>query len=473
MSSAVIVARAGAPDARRASARSWWTTIAAGLVAFAGAALLLTWSTRARPIDTPRLNIVSSGARVRVIAIDGFDLAIFTDLSQHGRMPALTSAFDGAVVRIDDERERDAVEDPARVWTTVATGQPVDVHGVRGLETRRLAGVSGSMPAAESSSLGRAIRGAADLVRLTRPAIASGVERQAKTFWEVAADAGLRTAVVNWWATWPARGDRGVVLTDRATLRLEHGGALDAEIAPASLYEELRQRWPDLKNDAIAATALAAETPINDAARRALVRRSAELDSMQLALASAVSTPTTDLVAVYLPGLDIVQHALLDSTAAPLESPPPTPRSSVLAASDLAGRLVALREYYTILDRMLAPALVPASNEIVIVVTQPGRVSGATGARMALRGANVRRGANVADNAQSIAPTILHVLGVPISRELPRPVKLEVFDDAFARRYPLRFVQTYGRPRQPDAVSEGTPLDQEMIDRLRSLGYVK
>jgi hypothetical protein len=92
---------------------------------------------------------------------------------------------------------------------------------------------------------------------------------------------------------------------------------------------------------------------------------------------------------------------------------------------------------------------------------------------MALRGANVRRGANVADNAQSIAPTILHVLGVPISRELPRPVKLEVFDDAFARRYPLRFVQTYGRPRQPDAVSEGTPLDQEMIDRLRSLGYVK
>ena len=73
-----------------------------------------------------------------------------------------------------------------------------------GLETRRVAGMQGSVAIAQPSPLGRAIRGATDLVRLTRPAIASGSERRAKTFWEVAAEAGLRTSVVNWWATWPA-----------------------------------------------------------------------------------------------------------------------------------------------------------------------------------------------------------------------------------------------------------------------------
>jgi hypothetical protein len=460
MSSAIIVAAVG--NVARVPSMSWRTTIAAGLVAFGGAALLLTWSARAAPIDAPRLTVVPSGVRVRVIAIDGFDPAIFQDLADHGRMPALSSAFtQGAVVRIDEDRDRQ--DDPARVWTTVATGQPAEVHGVRGIETRRIVGVSGSVPAAEESPIARAIRGTTDLVRLTRPAIASGIERRAKTFWEVASDAGLRTAVVNWWATWPARSDGAVVLSDRATLRLEHGGALDAEIAPSSLYQTLRERWPALKQQAVE---MAGPLPsvISGDDRRALLRRSAELDAMQLTLASAVSTANTDLTAVYLPGLDITQYALLGSSTTPLDA---------LAASDLAGRLAALREYYAMLDRMLAPSLAPAAGEIVIVVTEPGRVSARTGARMALLGANVSRGTIGDSDSTSVAPTILHVLGVPISRELPGRARLDLFDGEFARRYPVRFVSTYGEPSRSNAVSEGTPLDREMIDRLRSLGYVR
>ena len=63
----------------------------------------------------------------------------------------------------------------------------------------------------------------------------------------MAEDAGLRTAVVNWWATWPAPPGGGIVITDRAVLRLEHGGPLDAEIAPASLYPSLQQAWPAIR----------------------------------------------------------------------------------------------------------------------------------------------------------------------------------------------------------------------------------
>ena len=388
-------------------------------------------------------------------------------------MPALAAAFQGAVMRIENETDREGLEDPARVWTTVATGQPAEVHGVRALETRRIAGISGSVSAAEDSALVHAIRGVTDLVRLTRPSLASGIERRAKTFWEVAAEAGLRTAVVNWWATWPARGDQGVVLSDRATLRLEHGGALDSEIAPASLYQTLRERWPDLKRQAIDLAGLAATTSNLSGDTRALLQRSAELDAMQLALLSAVSASNVDLTAVYLPGLDITQHALLATTTTPLESPPPTPRDPVLSASELVGRLMALRQYYAMLDRMLAPVLTAGTGEIVIVVTQPGRVSTRTAGQMAFAGASIAPGAAVEGDATSIAPTILHVLGVPISRELRGTARLDVLADAFVKRYPVRFVATYGEPAQRSAASEGTPLDREMIDRLRSLGYVR
>ncbi len=382
-SSAVTLAAAGDEGGgteRRpgSSGRPWPTTIAAGALAFAGAALLLTWSadsTREAAPARDALTVIPAGLRLRVIAIDGFDARIFEELSSSGRLPALTATLDNTRVRLEP-RPGDA-GDPARVWTTVATGQPPDVHGVQGLETRRVAGVQGSVAIAQPSPLGRAIRGATDLVRLTRPAIASGTERRAKTFWEVAAEAGLRTSVVNWWATWPARPDAGIVLSDRATLRLERGGPLDAEIAPASLYESLSQRWPEIKARATAQAASALDLP-EDETTRATLLRSAELDAIQLALLSEVATPVTDLSVVYLPGLDIAQHTLLgdDRTG--------------LSASTLAARLNALEAYYSALDRLLAPFLTPAPDELVLVVTEPGRVGGDAGARVSARGVAVR-----------------------------------------------------------------------------------
>src|SRR4029450_13609837 len=113
-----------------------------------------------------------------------------------------------------------------------ATGVRPEVHGVGALETRQVTGLRGRLAAGPS---GRVIGVATDLLRLTRPAIASNFERRVKTFWEIAEQAGLRTAVVNWWATWPCASTGGIVFSDRAVLRLERGGPLDAEIGPPQL----------------------------------------------------------------------------------------------------------------------------------------------------------------------------------------------------------------------------------------------
>ena len=327
-----------------------------------------------------------------------------------------------------------------------------------------MAGLQGTVAAGERSPLGRAIRAATDLLRLTRPAIASGNERRVKTMWDVASDAGLRTAVVNWWATWPAslEAGRGIVVSDRATLRLERGGALDAEIAPASLFDPLHAKWPAIRSRAAGhARAAAASLAWDDADTRAALERSAELDAIQLALMREVSTPPPDLSAVYLPGLDIAQNTLLGR------------RDTPLAPSVVAARLQALRDYYIFLDRLLADALSPAADELVVVVTEPGRVTAATDGLMGVVGRIAAPKPEVAGKVTDVAPTLLHALGVPISRELAGTALTGLFEDAFARRYPVRQVETYGEPSPNNSARGGQPLDQEMIDRLRSLGYVK
>ena len=435
--------------------------VAAGMAAFAGAASLLLVAApggNAAP-ERPTLAVVSPGLPVLLVGIDGFDPQIFESLRASGQVPALARLAAAGSVRIaaDDER------DPARAWTTIATGQPPDVHGVHSLETRRVAGLEGRIATGQETGVGRAVRAATDLFRLTRPAIASGSELRTKTFWEVAADAGLRAVVVNWWATWPAvsSGEAApVILSDRATLRLEHGGTLDAEIAPPELYEPVRAKWNALKQDAADAVGELMVPPADPAIAK-VIRRSAELDTLQFAMAAALpkSPVKSDLLAIYLPGLDIAQHTLLvDGAGAP--------------ASTLEARLDAVRGYYVFLDKLLAPLLEPADT-LVVLVTQPGRLTSRLQGVFAMHGGAVASSWAGEIRPIDVAATILYALGVPISSELSGRAVTELFSPAFVAKFPVRNVATYGPRRLQGAAREGQPLDAEMIERLRSLGYVR
>lgn len=444
----------------RVPGASWKLAAAAGAAAFAGAAALLVLTAESpRPDATPPLTVRSSGVRVTVLAIDGFDPDLYEQIRPEaaGGGPLLSSIFDRARADLAPEDSRD----PARLWTTIATGRHPEAHGVERLETRRVAGVQGVLG---SDSIGRLLGGATDLLRLTRPAIASNVERRVKTFWEAAAQAGLRTGVVNWWATWPADASAGTVISDRAILRLEHGGALDAELAPPELYEQLRATWPTLQAEAKASAARFLSTDARDPAPltpevTAILTRSAELDAAVFELAGAIGAEL-DLLVIYLPGLDIAQHALLGDA-------PPAP-------SQVNDRLAALRLYYRYLDRLAGHSVggtLPEDDRALFVVTQPGRLHRGRGI-LASRGgtsAEARTTATVRD----VAPTILHALGVPVAVDLDGRVVDALFTPASLATYPVRRVGTYGLKGTVVRPRTGQPLDEEAIERLRSLGYVR
>ena len=72
-----------------------------------------------------------------------------------------------------------------------------------------------------------------------------------------------------------------------------------------------------------------------------------------------------------------------------------------------------------------------------------------------------------------MAPTVLTLLGVPSASDLAGTAARELFTQDFTGRYPARVVSTYGKRRAPAQVRTGQPLNQEMIERMRSLGYVR
>jgi hypothetical protein len=436
---------------------SWKATVPLGVLAFAGAmALLLAAAPGAvSSADVPALTVVSTGLRVDVIAIDGVDLAIVGRLRSAGRLPVLGRLLGQSVATIPSAPDRD----PAKVWTTIATGQPPERHGIRGLESRQIAGVEGQFRS--ESAVWASLTAATDLVRLTRPAIASSEQRLIPAFWEVAARAGLRTAVVHWWATWPAPQDLGTVISDRAILRLEAGGSLDGEIAPASLYRALEDAWPDRRTRAAARAAKAIPAAAS-ADVAAVFGRAASLDATLVDLAADPVLGPLDLRVLYLPGLDIVQHSLFGAVDA-----------GAMAPSAAAERLAALEQYYVFLDDSLG-GLDTASDlaRLTLLITQPGRVSSPTSGALAVAGgpASMAR-PTIADTA--IAPTILYALGVPVARDLASPPAIDLFQSAFVTAHPPRDVSTYGSRRLTPTPATGRQLDKEMIERMRSLGYIR
>ena len=247
----------------------------------------------------------------------------------------------------------------------------------------------------------------------------------------------------------------GVVLSDRATLRLEHGGPLDAEIAPASLYRTLQARWPELRAGAAALASTAMDRVRVSDSTRAILRRSADLDALTLVLTTAVSSARDDLVAVYLPG----------STSR-------SGRWPAIAAA--VGPAATLEAYYVVLDTLLAEAARPRARRDGHDRHRAGRNRGWR--RRATRNPRRRR-APQADASPPRRPTspprCSTRSGSRSAATLDGQPLVSLFAESFAGRYPVRYVPAYGPPSNGVATRNGQPLDQEMIDRLRSLGYVR
>lgn len=388
--------------------------------------------------EAPDFAVIPTGLRVRVLGIDGLDARMVEQMAGRGEMPRLKALLaSGARARLKAEPE----QVPAIVWTTIATGRGPATHGIRSTGARRLAGMRTPVPLGDSGVLARMLGRATDLLRLTRAQPATSVLRGAKALWNVASEKGLRVGVVNWWATWPADPVNGYLVSDRAFFKLEKAGAFDREAHPPAVFERLQRLLPG---------------PEGERARRL------DLFHLEAALLLRSEKPP-DLEALYLPGLDIFTMQQLGE--APAEDP-----------AALGSRLDGIRSYYRFVDDLIGRLHDDLRGEdVLVMVGDPGRLARRANASpegiLLFWGRAVAPGDLGLVSARDVAPTVLHLAGLPASRELEGSVLEAALSAAFRTSHPVRTVGSYGR--RPPTVPAESAFDREMLEELRSLGYVQ
>ncbi|MFH1850425.1 MAG: alkaline phosphatase family protein [archaeon] len=87
-----------------------------------------------------------------------------------------------------------------------------------------------------------------------------------------------------------------------------------------------------------------------------------------------------------------------------------------------------------------------------------------------MSGPNLKKNVHLRNASQfDVLPTVLYILGLPVAEDMEGQVLTEAFDAAYLEKNPVRFIASYGkRSITPDLASS----DMELIDKLRSVGYV-
>ncbi len=74
--------------------------------------------------------------------------------------------------------------------------------------------------------------------------------------------------------------------------------------------------------------------------------------------------------------------------------------------------------------------------------------------------------------ALDIAPTVLHLLGAPVARDMEGVVLIDALTDEWKKGRPIRYVESYGRrDASSDVIS--TDADERILEELRALGYLR
>jgi tetratricopeptide (TPR) repeat protein len=441
------------------------------------------------PAPQPR----DTGLRLLVIGLDGADWDILDPLLRAGRLPTLARLVrEGVRAPL---RSYDPMISPL-LWTTMATGVGPDVHGV------------------------------ADFQAIERPSgrrvPISSRFRRVKALWNIADDASLTSAFVGWWASYPAESVRGFQVSNLLafeTVRPRPAGRPWPKglVSPADYleslggklrsvadlrYEEVRpilhlseSEFEVARADVLHAPA---ETEAGGAGRKA-VQNPAALGLSILtgtrnyaAVAADLAERHPNLTAVYFEGIDMMGHRFQHCMP---------PRMAICPDADFARYRDAVTGFYEFQDRAIKQVLDAAGpGTTVLVVSDHGFRTGADRPADALpytteqpvewhdrygifllSGPGARRGARLAaaPTLFDIAPTLLHLMGLPAAADMPGRIVEEALDPAFAASHPvLPRLPSYGavgRPRSPDG-GESDPVARraaaDLLASLRSLGYI-
>jgi hypothetical protein len=386
-----------------------------------------------------------SASRLLVVGVDGLDGALLAESAERGAAEHLMALIERGALY---PKHRELAE-PPEVWTTIATGMTADAHGVRSVGATRLPGVLAPIPARSGPV---AFDAALRFLLPARTVPASGAGRRVRTLWEIV---GLArpAAVVGWWASWPARGTdgdpaSGYVVSDRVLSKLLSQRDEDRDTAPESLFTRLARDFPADRS----AWRESFDAHFEEVAgeTRTLAWESCLIDAFTWRTSSRLlDDPEVAASFTYLPGLDILR-------------------------TRLAGRREAastVDTYLRWLDGSIVAELAGKRDAVILLVADPGRSreQDAEGFVAVVGGGAVPLcvGPTLAD--LDVAPIALRLAGLPVSLEMRGRAPDRCFEGATPALPPIA---TWGRRGRATEIP-GSDYDPEMVERLKSLGYLR
>jgi len=415
-------------------------------------------------------------APIVLLGIDGAEWAVLDPLLASGDLPNLAGLIEGGAsgkLRSLDPRRRSPV-----IWATIASGLPPEEHGVAGYL--------------------RGTKGAGDV---TVAPLSSNMWT-APAFWDIYGDAGLSVGIVGWLVTWPPWEVNGFMVSQHLQHleRFREGGEEKAVVYPYVLTDRIEPfvRAPDsIGEDDVARfidTGSELGTESLDGRLTGILSGALSGDESAVAVSMELLEHgmLPDLTCVYMRGVDEVSHGFwtyMDPETRPGVAPGDDSTQWMERQAEALHDLVP--EYYRYADEQVGRilSLFPDDATVIVCSDHGFRGPGEFGDRapwmgeeqhgldgiVVLNGPGVRAGSKI-DGATvfDIAPTMLALAGLPVSREMQGRVLTEALEESLLSARPVDYVDSYAGIRGPgDAAPIESPVDDEVKERLRSLGYIE
>ncbi len=414
------------------------------------------------------LVLVSCGAgdmkpserKVMIIGVDGLEWDVMGPMLEAGELPNFARVLgEGAWGEV---RSLDVLESPV-IWTSIATGKTPEKHGITGFAKRR----EGSEPVPLTSNV-----------------------RRVKALWNILGERGLSVGVIGWLATWPAEEVNGYLVSSY----FNYGWR------PGTDSQRGRYTWPEALAAELVDVRLDADDITDETVRRFLTGdpgdsegEIARIHSLRTAIATDETVRRaalrlfeerpTSLFAVYLRGVDGPSHQFwVDAFP---ESWPGGTEPGTEYLSEVVER------YYQYMDEVVGELIALADERTTVVLTSDHGHSGPklwggtyhwgiamhdpTGV-IALWGRDIVSGTQLGEpSVLDVTPTLLALFGLPVAEDMDGRVLVEAIDPAFFERYPVTTIPSYeeGAVIEDGAEPIESPVDDEVRERLRSLGYIE
>ncbi|MCX7919117.1 MAG: alkaline phosphatase family protein [bacterium] len=438
--------------------------------------------------------------KIMLIGIDAMDWKVLHSLVQQHKLPQVAklmqSGVSGPLTTLKPSIS-------PLIWTSIATGKLPQKHGIFSFLSLTIPGIRTPIYYHEDTSqhlvqddyldsLGyRWLRNFFSRLKIVQTRIVSARDIRAATIWEILNENKYRVGIVGWWPSWPVDTNlNGFMLVEKMTNTFR-----PQSIHPAFLEDTIRrfERKPEqltiqdfqrfIMLDTATFEQLRNVAPYAPSLLAPLKRYFIEDDFYFNAGKYLYQKYQPDFFAIYLRGLDGIQH-MYWHTYEPEKFPHISPD---VLKSDRAKFSKIIEHYYQYMDELLAELLKPTdSHTIVIIVSDHGMEASGTlpfaGTHLhAPPGIIIVSGPQFKKNERiysatvlDITPTILAAAGLPIADDMDGKVLKEAFISEYLAQFNLsKTIPSYDGLKIKQVSSAQTQYDDEIKERLRSLGYIQ